>query len=471
MAWYDDEEGSFDFGNAFDIPIDSGFDFGGLDLGGIPSDAFDIDFGSLFSGPDLGSIPSDAFDVDFSSLFTGPDLGSIPSDAFDVDFSSLFTGPDLSNIPSDAFDVDFSQINTGPDLSNYDVEAQPGGFYGETDRATYDPFANMTTITDQDLGTRYVSDGYDVLYRPDDVVEVQRPDGSLGYYHSQGGNNYYVQYEDPNKPGDLVSTYEQSEQGGPTRGVFYSGEGKDATVADYSNVFGSPTDTVKTTMTKSGLLGDKTTTNTMEGGKTTTDKVDTTTEITKIINRFLGTDASNKDIAMWAALLGGLMGLMGGKGTTATGGYTGGIPKYTATRGTPTSPTAGGRRAGGAGLGSLTGGVTYTKAAQGGLMDVLAGQPNESVLMMAKGGETGRYLRGQTDGMADKIYTDIDGQQPARLSHGEFVIPADVVSHLGNGNSDAGAKQLHEMMNRVRKARTGTTKQGKEINPRKHMAA
>jgi hypothetical protein len=90
---------------------------------------------------------------------------------------------------------------------------------------------------------------------------------------------------------------------------------------------------------------------------------------------------------------------------------------------------------------------------------------------LAGGGSTGqpRYLRGHTDGMADKIDTDIDGKQAAKLSHGEFVIPADVVSHLGNGNSDAGAKVLYKMMDRVRHARTGNSKQGKEINPAKFM--
>jgi hypothetical protein len=82
---------------------------------------------------------------------------------------------------------------------------------------------------------------------------------------------------------------------------------------------------------------------------------------------------------------------------------------------------------------------------------------------------TGRYLQGPTDGMADKIDTSIDGRQPAKLSHGEFVVPADVVSHLGNGNSDAGAKKLYSMMDKVRQARTGTKKQGKQINPDKYM--
>ena len=83
----------------------------------------------------------------------------------------------------------------------------------------------------------------------------------------------------------------------------------------------------------------------------------------------------------------------------------------------------------------------------------------------------GYYLGGPTDGMADLVPATIDGSQPAALSDGEFVVPADVVSHLGNGNSDAGAKQLYSMMDRVRDERTGTTKQGPEINPTKMMPA
>ena len=94
---------------------------------------------------------------------------------------------------------------------------------------------------------------------------------------------------------------------------------------------------------------------------------------------------------------------------------------------------------------------------------------------MAQGGilamREGRYLNGGSDGMADKVPARIDSGQEARLSDGEFVIPADVVSHLGNGNSDAGAKVLHAMMDRVRKERTGNKKQGKEINPKKMLPA
>ena len=99
---------------------------------------------------------------------------------------------------------------------------------------------------------------------------------------------------------------------------------------------------------------------------------------------------------------------------------------------------------------------------------------NETVQMAAGGIATlkkGQYLNGASDGMADEVPANIDGVQEARLSDGEFVIPADVVSHLGNGNSDAGAKVLKDMMARVRKERTGSEKQGKEIDPKKFIPA
>ena len=95
--------------------------------------------------------------------------------------------------------------------------------------------------------------------------------------------------------------------------------------------------------------------------------------------------------------------------------------------------------------------------------------PRQYEQAFAEGGSIERYLQGGTDGMADKIPAKIGKDQPAALSHGEFVIPADVVSHLGNGNSDAGAKKLYSMMDKIRKARTGNKKQGKKINPDKFM--
>jgi len=83
----------------------------------------------------------------------------------------------------------------------------------------------------------------------------------------------------------------------------------------------------------------------------------------------------------------------------------------------------------------------------------------------------GRLLKGPGDGMSDNIPAQIGAKQPARLADGEFVVPADVVSHLGNGSTDAGAKQLYKMMDRIRAQRTGKKKQAPEVNPAKAMPA
>ena len=100
-------------------------------------------------------------------------------------------------------------------------------------------------------------------------------------------------------------------------------------------------------------------------------------------------------------------------------------------------------------------------------------------LNMASGGisdlggysDGGRMLKGPGDGMSDSIPATIGGKREARLADNEFVVPADVVSHLGNGSSDAGAKQLYKMMDRVRTARTGHKRQGKQIDPEKYLPA
>ena len=103
----------------------------------------------------------------------------------------------------------------------------------------------------------------------------------------------------------------------------------------------------------------------------------------------------------------------------------------------------------------------YPQYAQGGLAD-LGGYADYA--------HGGRMLKGPGDGMSDDIPATIANKQPARLANEEFVVPADVVSHLGNGSSEAGAKALYKMMDRVRQARTGNKKQGKQINPEKFLA-
>ena len=100
------------------------------------------------------------------------------------------------------------------------------------------------------------------------------------------------------------------------------------------------------------------------------------------------------------------------------------------------------------------------EAASGGIMRGIGGYS-----------DGGRMLKGPGDGMSDSIPAVIGSKQPARLADGEFVVPADVVSHLGNGSTDAGAKRLYGMMDNIRKARTGKKKQAPEVKANKFLPA
>ena len=102
--------------------------------------------------------------------------------------------------------------------------------------------------------------------------------------------------------------------------------------------------------------------------------------------------------------------------------------------------------------------------------------------MLANGGlgslggysDGGRLLRGPGDGVSDSIPAQIGNKQPARLADGEFVVPARIVSELGNGSTEAGARQLYKMMDRVQNARgktTGKEKVAKNTNAAKYLPA
>jgi hypothetical protein len=172
--------------------------------------------------------------------------------------------------------------------------------------------------------------------------------------------------------------------------------------------------------------------------------------IKNLLSKLTRDSKGNLDYAKLAMLLYGAKTLAKGPSSAPKMGFQGTIPTYQATNTLRTAPPAG-RKAGAYGINY--GDTKYAPMAEGGLTNLASG----------------RYLQGQTDGMADQIPAQIGNDQPAALSHGEFVIPADVVSHLGNGNSDAGAKKLYQMMDKVRQARTGNKKQGKKINPDKFM--
>jgi len=102
------------------------------------------------------------------------------------------------------------------------------------------------------------------------------------------------------------------------------------------------------------------------------------------------------------------------------------------------------------------------KAAGGGLMNMAMARGGMSQQFDLGGySDGGRLLRGPGDGVSDSIPATIGNKRPARLADGEFVVPARIVSELGNGSTEAGARKLYAMMDRVQKARRGTVGKGR----------
>jgi hypothetical protein len=112
-------------------------------------------------------------------------------------------------------------------------------------------------------------------------------------------------------------------------------------------------------------------------------------------------------------------------------------------------------------------------AAAGGLMAMARGGMAQQ-FNLGDYSDGGRLLRGPGDGVSDSIPASIGGKRPARLADGEFVVPARIVSELGNGSTEAGARKLYAMMDRVQSARRGTVGRGrvaKNSRSDKHLPA
>ena len=127
---------------------------------------------------------------------------------------------------------------------------------------------------------------------------------------------------------------------------------------------------------------------------------------------------------------------------------------------------------GGFGGGSYSGGNLSEYGGGGGSIrglgyDLMNYAQGGGIAAMAKG----RFLRGPGDGVSDSIPATIDGNQPAALADGEFVIPARVVSELGNGSSEAGARKLHAMMVRIQKDRRGAKNIAANTKVDRHLPA
>ena len=109
--------------------------------------------------------------------------------------------------------------------------------------------------------------------------------------------------------------------------------------------------------------------------------------------------------------------------------------------------------------------TTYTQRAAGG------GMMGGGISDLSGYSDGGRLLRGPGDGVSDSIPATIGGKQPARLAEGEFVVPARIVSELGNGSTEAGAKKLYAMMDRVQNARRKTKNVAANTKAHKYLPA
>jgi len=177
------------------------------------------------------------------------------------------------------------------------------------------------------------------------------------------------------------------------------------------------------------------------------------TQLPTSANQMVGYEPSNLPMSQ------AITNSMASGGMTAAGESSGPLQVYQA----PSSGTSLQSLASQYGI-SLPSNIT---AAQGGIMGLASG--GDTGYNLGSYSDGGRLLKGPGDGMSDDIPASIADKQPARLAEGEFVVPSDVVSHLGNGSTDAGAKHLYAMMDKVRKARTGHTRQGKQIDAEKYI--
>ena len=161
-----------------------------------------------------------------------------------------------------------------------------------------------------------------------------------------------------------------------------------------------------------------------------------------------GAHSMGGDFSGHAGFDAGSFGYGGGMGSGAdtSGGY-GGSAAGDAAMGGPGGDASGGGDAAGGG-GEANGGLMHAYAAGGGYN-------------LGDYSDGGRLLRGPGDGVSDSIPATIGKKQPARLADGEFVVPARIVSELGNGSTEAGARKLYAMMDRVQSARGKTVGKGK----------
>jgi hypothetical protein len=427
---------------------------GGVDLSGLNFENSPIDLSNILNG----TIDTGHADI-YSSL-----LDSIPN------FGSLDAGPGSFNISS-FLDSTPSKVDESF-LSNLSPSERKR--YLATQNQNY----TAPTYENQDSGvSQTMMDEFNKNYQPEggfgsqwqtsgsDRIMVNDDGTGIGI-NTETGESYDLSKEQVDK---MVANNQIDTKGsgyvGATGGNGYvPGGGK---VID--NLDGT-----KTVITTDGKVlkitednkvidtGKKVDVNNPKIETDPTKVISTATTTTKIPTTTTTKPAGNNNNMLMALLA--LMAIMNKGGGSSSSGAT--IPSLQANRTQLPYGGPSGARPGAGGV-SYFSPTTYTQNAAGGGMMYGGGGISD----LGGYSDGGRLLKGPGDGVSDSIPATIGGKQPARLATGEFVVPARIVSELGNGSTDAGAQKLYAMMDRVQKARRKTKNVAADTKAHKYLPA
>jgi len=462
-------------------------EFDGIDLSGGSAGNFDL---SNFDGIDLGGGSAGNFDLssllaDLSNISTN--LGPTSNLGMDQDLLAQLGLSDL--VGGDTGGA--TRSLSGVDLSGGSDTASLEDFLKSLS-SNKDGAVDLKSLTqmpsDNKLGLNidnYLNSGS--VENPATPAGIDPTTGtglgSMSSIASQGANMDYL------GGGQGLTSYIPAQYdsdgtqikgtGGTLTQSGFIPDGSQTVLGDPNSFINNPKVTGKTQVTTNGTSSydpktDQITTTTVgKDGLTTTvvkdgttgKVVDTkTTTVTPKVATPTGAPAATKSgmDPMMMMLLMYLMSQMGKGGSSASQAV---IPQlqanqrmlpYTA----PSRPGAGGQ--------TYFSPQTYTPKASGGMIGYAGGG---GISTLGGYSDGGRLLRGPGDGVSDNIPATIAGKQPARLADGEFVVPARIVSELGNGSTDAGAKRLYEMMDRVQKARRKTKNVAADTKAAKYLPA
>jgi hypothetical protein len=380
-------------------------------------DEFD---GIDLSGGSAGNIDLGSFDTEFG--LQGPGIDSLQSAINANSLSDVLAGMNFDQMDLNG---NYESLNGG-----FDLGSVLGGsdVTKNTELGNWQQVGNDRILVDEDGSALLMNENGDVSSLTAKEVEKMGEQGILnsassGYNAATGGN--------------------QTAPGG----------GKTTVNADGTKTVVMP-DGKTFTITKDGSIVPG------PSGTSTTPNTTKTPSTTK--------PADDKKMDPMTMML--LLYLLSQAGKTSGSGSQATIPALSANRtqlpySKPSRPGAGGQ--------TYFSPTTYTPQMAGGIAGGMAGGGMATGGISTLGGysDGGRLLKGPGDGVSDSIPATIGGNQKAALADGEFVVPARIVSELGNGSTDAGARKLYAMMDRVQQARRKTKNVAADTRAAKHLPA